>query len=410
MTLRAAIAALALAVAAVPVAAHGEGAEWRPVDAETGQVADLDGLAALAQAYPDSGSVRLRLLTAQLTAGEVEPALTSLRWLAEREYVFGDASRERIPQLVGEAYAEQARALLLPASDVMATSELVGTVPPEAGLVESVFRFDAGDVFIATSVTERAAYIAVQSGGWTRFDVADAYDLSGIALESERRIVWVASANIDGSVDDEARFAGLIGLRGGGREPLYVPAPDGVTLSDLHLADSGSIYASDPVGGGIYRMERESGSIGTLVPPGSLRSPQGLTTSANGELLYVSDYRYGIAIVELASGKVSRLASEVPVILDGVDGFWRHGNRLIAVQNGTSPMRISAFTLSDDGLRIVAAEVLERANPEWTEPLSGSISGDALYYVGNGQWDKFDAGKPVEGKVVVATQIRRLKL
>lgn len=409
MTLRAAIAALALAVAAVPIAVHADGADWRPVDAETGQVADLAGLAALAEAYPDSGSLRLRLLTAQLTAGEIEPALASLRWLAERGYVFGEASRERIPQMVGDAFAEQARAALLPLADALACSEVVAVFPAEAGLVESVLAPGTDGIFVATSVSERGIWFS--NGASTKSHlIPGAGNISGIVSDTVGNMGWLASGAIDGSDNAGDEFAGLIGLTGDLENPILVAAPDGVNLSDLHLADDRAIYASDPLGGGIYRMLPGARAIETLIAPGTFRSPQGLATSADGKLLYVSDYRSGIAVVDLASSKVSRLASDVPVILDGTDGLWRLGNRLIAIQNGTSPMRISAFTLSDDGFRIVAAEVLERANPEWTEPLSGSISGDALYYVGNGQWDKFDAGKPVEGRPVVATQIRRLEL
>lgn len=409
MILRAVIAALALAVAAVPIAAHSEGADWRPVDAETGQDADVDGLAVLAQDYPDSGSVRLRLLTAQLTAGEIEPALANLRWLAERGYVFGEASRERIPQMVGDAYAEQARELLLPPADALATSEVVATFPAEAGLVESVFAPGSDGVFVVTSVSERGIWFSNGASTKSR-RIPGAGKITGIVSDAVANMGWLASGAIDGSDKAGDAFAGLIGLTGDLEDPIRVPAPDGVNLSDLHLAADRTIYASDPFGGGIYKMKPDAHVLETLVAPGTFRSPQGLATSADGKLLYVSDYRYGIAIVDRASGKVSRLASYIPVILDGVDGLWRHGNRLIAVQNGTSPMRIGAFTLSDDGMRIIAAEVLEQANPEWTEPLSGSISGDALYYVGNGQWDKFEAGKPIEGKPVVATQIRRLKL
>ena len=97
-------------------------------------------------------------------------------------------------------------------------------------------------------------------------------------------------------------------------------------------------------------------------------------------------------------------------MLDGVDGLWRHSNELIAVQNGTSPMRISAFTLSEDGSRVVGHRILEQAHSEWTEPLSGSIDEGALIYIGNGQWDRFVDGRLADGKQALPTEIRRLPL
>ena len=82
----------------------------------------------------------------------------------------------------------------------------------------------------------------------------------------------------------------------------------------------------------------------------------------------------------------------------------------IAVQNGTSPMRISAFELSEDGMRVIGHRILEQAHSEWTEPLSGSIDGDALIYIGNGQWDRYFEGELKPGMEALPTEIRRLPL
>jgi hypothetical protein len=58
--------------------------EWRPVDANTGSIRDTDRLTALAQSFPDSGSVRLRLFNAQLADGDGAGMVATLRWLSER--------------------------------------------------------------------------------------------------------------------------------------------------------------------------------------------------------------------------------------------------------------------------------------------------------------------------------------
>ena len=100
----------------------------------------------------------------------------------------------------------------------------------------------------------------------------------------------------------------------------------------------------------------------------------------------------------------------ISAIIAGVDGLWLHEGELIAVQNGTSPMRISAFRLSDDGTRIIGYRVLEQAHPDWTEPLGGSIADGALYYVATGQWDRYDKGALRDGMAPIPTVIRRLPL
>ena len=55
--------------------------------------------------------------------------------------------------------------------------------------------------------------------------------------------------------------------------------------------------------------------------------------------------------------------------------------------------------------------VIERDVPGWSEPASGSLSGDDLLYVGNGQWNLFGRdGAMRDGKQPVPTEIRRLEL
>ncbi|HSF13465.1 MAG TPA: hypothetical protein VLA50_10890 [Erythrobacter sp.] len=383
---------------------------WRAVDALTGQIEDIAGLEQLARDFPDSTSVRLRLLNAQLAAQQGEAALTSLSWLAERGHVFSERARAQIPQVIGPDYAVRASAILPAQAPVIVASDVAATVPAEAGLVESVLSPVPGEVFLVTSITEQTVYLRSPDGSWTRGDIAGANDLSGIAADDIRNLGWIASGNLDGSEERDQGQSGLIRKVASRAETVMLAAPDGVTLSDLAVGPDGAVYASDPMGGGIYTVVPDARQISELIAPGTFRSPQGLAVSEDGRRLYISDYRYGLAVLDIAIGAVSRLASDVPAALDGVDGLWRHGNQLIAIQNGTSPMRISAFTLSDDGNRIIGHRVLEQAHPEWTEPLGGSIADSALYYVATGQWDRYDKGVLREGMTAQPTVIRRLSL
>lgn len=388
-----------------------EAPNWRAINAETGKISDVEGLEQLARDFPDSGSVRVRLLSAYLGAEKSENALEVLAWLKGRGHVFDPRLRERILRMIGGDRSSEAAALLLPEAEPIEASELATSVPASAGLIESVFAPEEEGVFLVTSVTENSVFFSAPGVDWTPIPLGRANDLSGIVSDATRDIGWIASSNIDGSEDaQEAGFVGLIGLTGGISDTLYLPALEGVKLSDLAVASDGTVYASDPVGGGVYRAPNRATQIFPLLSPGILRSPQGIAVSESGEFIYVSDYRYGIAMVDLESGRVSRLESDVPILLDGVDGLWLHDGELIAVQNGASPNRISAFKLSSDGARIVSTRVLEQAHSEWTEPLGGSIVGDTLVYVATGQWDRYKKGVPIDGKPAIATQIRRLPL
>ena len=412
--------ALAFAIAlAFPacVSAHPEvGAmldqaiDWRPVDAATGQIRDIAGLEQLAEDFPDSGNIRLRMLQPYLEAGEMENVLATLEWLNARGYVFGEVVQQQIPKLVGREYAERAQELLLPEHEPIERSTLFALVPAEAGLIESVLREPEEDRLIATGVTAHGVFGKKPHGSWDGYRPEGAANISGIAHDPARSIVWLGVGAIDGSQAADDEFRGLIGMPTGGSEEVRIAAPGDVSLSDIVVAAEGTIYASDPIGGGLYFAKRDEDKLLTLIAPGTFRSPQGLAVSADGERLYISDYRYGIAIVDLETKIVSRLSSQLPLILDGVDGMWIYENELIVVQNGTSPIRIAGLRLSDDGKQVIGRRIIEQAHAEWTEPLSGSIDGDALLYVANGQWDRYVAGEIAEGKSPVATEIRRVSL
>ncbi len=401
------VAALALALA-TPLGAQEPA--WRAVDAATGEIGDVAGLEALARDFPDSASVRLRLFNAQLEAGEGEAALASLGWLKARGHVFSARAQAQIPALIGPAHAEAARAAVTVEPFIVAASTVQDEIPAQAGLIESVYVTPVGEPGFATSVSRRSLFVRFSEGDWREIVVPRAQALSGVASHPYGESAWVASANIDGSPDDGELFTGLIELPGDVDGKIYYPAPAGVAVSDLAVGPDRTVYASDPMGGGVYRARPDAVALEPLVAPGTFRSPQGLAVSADGARIYLSDYRYGLAVIDLASGAVRRLVSDVPTALDGVDGLWLYGRELIAVQNGIAPMRISAFTLSDDGKRITAHRVLEQAHPEWTEPLGGSIADGALYYIATGQWDRYDKGALREGMTAAPTVIRRLPL
>ncbi|WP_128892719.1 hypothetical protein [Erythrobacter sp. HKB08] len=383
------------------------GHEWSPVHPNIGLIRDYDGLKELARDFPDSSSVRRRLLAAEIEEDRVEDAMASLEWLYDRGYIFSDRGKAAISQMLAGVDPGRIAERLRADSEVIATSEVVATIPAEAGLVESVLLdLDTGRM-AATSVSGGSVWAGSASGPWQEIRPESVANLSGIVFEPSSGRIWVAAGAIDGAKDPEPRFTGLIGLDAAGGAEIRIAAPEGANLSDLHRRD-GVLYASDPIGGGVYSYRIGADAMRTLVPPKILRSPQGLVTSEDGRTLYVSDYSYGLAAIDIESGRVSRVSTELPILLDGIDGLWRQGNELIAVQNGINPMRIVGLTLGSDGRSIVGHRVLEQANPEWIEPLSGYLGRGALYYVGNGQWGSFVEGELADGKTLAPTQIRKL--
>ncbi len=407
------VAALALGMV-VPAHAQDEPAPqvWQPVDAETGRLSGITDLQALKFMFPDSASVRRRLLNAYLEAERPADALAEAVELAKRGYVFSPAAQQMLLTLGPND--EQRAALALQESNgaPIEASRALAAVPAEVHLVESVWRDSrSGDLFV-TSVVSRSLHVLRGRGTWQRVPISGAGSLSGIAFDPNSGLLWVGSGVFDQTPDVATAFRGVIAIEpASGEEKRRLPAPAGVSPSDLTVAADGTVYASDPISGAVYRAAPGADELQTLIAPGTFRSPQGIVAFPGTSLVAVSDYAYGLALVDVVAETVHRIAADVPVLLDGIDGLWLDRDRLLGLQNGARPMRIVELTLSPDRARVVAAAVRERAPSAWTEPVGGNISNGELVYVATGQWDRFGAGgAPAGERPPVPTEIRALPL
>jgi hypothetical protein len=401
---------LALALAA-PVRAQDEPAlpVWQALDAETGRLTGVTDLQALKFMFPDSASVRRRLLNAYLEAERPADALAEAVELVERGYVFSPGAQEMLRTLGPTEEQRNALGLQSGNASPIEASGVLAAVPARVQLVESVWRDpSSGDLFV-TSVVSRALHVRRGEGEWQPIVLADAGSLSGMAPDPLSELLWVGSGVFDQTPGPASAFRGLIAIHPAtGQETRRLAAPAGASPSDLAVAGDGTVYASDPLTGAIYVGRPGAGALEILVAPGTFRSPQGLVPWKDG--LLVSDYAYGLAFVD-RGGRAWRVAAELPLLLDGIDGIWRRGEAIVAVQNGARPMRIIELTLSPEGKRIRGARVLERAHPGWTEPVGGNISNGELVYVATGQWDRFGkGGAPAGERAPTLTEVRSLRL
>ena len=160
-------------------------------------------------------------------------------------------------------------------------------------------------------------------------------------------------------------------------------------LGDLVITGD-TIYTTDSLTGAVYRYDIAADSFTTLAPPGTFGSPQGLALDASERHLYVADYIGGLYRVGVHDGGIERLVVEGPASDYGIDGLYRHRGRLIAIQNGIRPHRVTAFRLSQDGTTITDSRLLAANLPAFDEPTLGAVHGDDFYFVANSHWNRFD--------------------
>ena len=235
-----------------------------------------------------------------------------------------------------------------------------------------------------------------------RFRPAGHWSVFGMRRDAAGGL-WFASSRVPqyrGPADRSAFNAGLYRLdlatnriTERARLPVFAAAQ---VLGDLVIVGD-SIYTTDSVDGPLYRYSLAQRRFDTLVPKGVFVSPQGLVPAADGEALYVADYNGGLYRVRLDDGAVSKVENRTTASDYGIDGLYRHGRRLIAIQNGIRPHRVVAFEPDAAGDAVVAAEVLLMNHPDFDEPTLGTIVGDDLLLVANSHWNRFDADGELPG-------------
>ena len=159
-------------------------------------------------------------------------------------------------------------------------------------------------------------------------------------------------------------------------------APDANQLNDLTGAPDGTIYATDSANGTLFRKRPAEKTLAPFGPKSALPGANGITLGADGNL-YVA-ISTGIARIDLSTGAPTRLPQPDTVVTGGCDGlYWRKGD-LVGIQNVTNPGRVIRIVLADQGTRISGVTVLQsHHHPEFTEPTTGAIAGDALYVIAN---------------------------
>ena len=253
------------------------------------------------------------------------------------------------------------------------------------------------DLYVS-SIRQRKIVRRAADGTLSDFADRDLLAVFGLAIDPRKRWLWATTGAVEAMAGFRAEIDGQTALvaydlESGDEVARHTPPRGegpGYRFNDLALDASGQVFTTDNrLDGGVWKLASD-GSLSLLTPPGSLRSPQGITFDSEGRL-FVADYSFGLARVDPETGDVVFLEEPAAVSLIGIDGLAAHGDTLIAIQNGARPIRILRVHLDESVEAVSSVEILEMGHPRWSEPTLGTVVGDDYLYVANSQWDRFDA-------------------
>lgn len=194
-----------------------------------------------------------------------------------------------------------------------------------------------------------------------------------ISADPTRKVLWVTASAMPGfsgfPKEDEGK-AVLMEIDPANGKVLhrFDPGATGpAVLGDMCVTDQGTVYVTDSIGGGVYRLHGDLQTAKLEKIADGLFSPQTPVLSRDGKRLFVADYTMGIAVIDLpAAGgatnpaKINYLPHPENVAVVGLDGLYRNGDSLIGIQNGTEPERILRFLMSPSQTEITGAQVIHQ--------------------------------------------------
>lgn len=368
------------------------------------------------ETFPESAMILRAAIGDALARKDGAAVEEGVERLAAMGGVLSIASQARIAPFLMPGAAEALEYRFAVNAEPIARSTLETEVPAEYRIVEGVAYDPRTQRLFAGSVVDGRLLVR-EDRAWRAVPLdGPVGGLFGMAVDARRRLLWLTSGAAEQVANPAGVFRGLIAVDLDRLAVVRrVGLPDGGenagSPGDLVVASDGTVYVSNAESGAIHVCAPGCEALADIVPPGRFRNPQGLALSQDGKLLHIADYGYGLAVLDLRHGGIERVGTDAPAMLDGIDGLLSHRGDLVAIQNGSNPRRIIRLRLGSKGRMIRSVEVLEQANPDWGEPTLGTIAGNRLLFVADGQWERFSArGAPIGREPPRVTPIRALSL
>ena len=253
----------------------------------------------------------------------------------------------------------------------------------DAGLVPEGIADDAPSrSFFVGSIAQRKVLRIAESGAVSEFAGAAAQldAVLGIAVDAPRRLLYVVSTSALEGKDVPRRNAVVAFDIDSRRLVQRYEVPGARQLNDVAIVPGGRVFATDSAAGAVYEIAvKGPGPSRQVIAPGQIGGANGIAASADGARLHVA-HSTGIAAVDVASGKLTRIVNGTRENLAGIDGLYAWQGQLVAVQNYTNPGRVILISLAADGASVTKVQtLLSHHHSALDQPTTGAIAGRSFF-------------------------------
>lgn len=341
------------------------------------------------EARPGYPGARFNLALAHVLNGDADASLEVLTALLDQGIDFGVDEMQQFAALRESTYWDEFTRRVAALRKPVGEASVAYRYDDPNFVPEGIAVDDEGRVYLGSirrgQLLRDGEVVSDAQGHWSVFGMRFHEDGS----------LWFASAAVPqfADVGEEAGRTGLFRLdveTGEITRAAILPQfADEQVLGDL-VIDGDVIYTTDSLTGAVYRYDIDADAFSAVIERGVLLSPQGLALDESGRYLYVADYVGGLYRVAFRDGGLAKVTVTGDASDYGIDGLYRHGANLIAIQNGNRPHRVVAFRVAEGGLGVIDGRILAANLESFDEPTLGAVHGDDFYFVANSHWNRFD--------------------
>jgi hypothetical protein len=360
-----------------------------------------------------------------LTVASIEAKLghkaEALQWLekfAATGLNFDLANDEKLKGLLtdpaGQKIAAQMKQHSMPktGTELVCSLPQMDTMPEDIAYLKSSSPKSEGSFYVSSIQHHTLYRLSLPKAGskecamkeLSLADEARRWPTMAVSADPKRNVLWMTASAMPGFAgfpkEDEGK-ALLMEVDAASGKVLrrFDPATTGpVVLGDMCVTGNGTVYVTDSIGGGVYRLHGDLQTAKLEKIADGLFSPQTPVLARDGKRLFVADYTMGVAVIDLpaanadasTAAKVTYLPHPENVAVVALDGLYLSGDSLIGIQNGTDPVRILRLRLNRAQTEITGAEVIEQATERMGDP-THAVAVDGWFYVSaNVGWSKVD--------------------
>jgi len=358
----------------------------------------------------------LSVATIEARLGHKDEALKWMEKYVATGLSFDPSRDEDLKALMTVGTGPKIAALMKERSLPVTNAEVVCTLPQADTMPEDIAYLKAADAksvgsFYVSSIQHRTIYrVSLPKAGGRECTMeelplppeAKRWPTLAVAADPKRNVLWVTASAMPGfsgfpKKDEGKALLMEIDAKSGKVLRRFDPGAAGpAVLGDMCVTSEGTVYLTDSIGGGVYRLQGDQQTAKLEKIADGLFSPQTPVLSRDGKRLFVADYTMGIAVIDLPgagtapnlSAKLNYLPHPDNVAVVGLDGLYQNGDSLIGIQNGTEPERIMLFVMNSAQTEITGAQVIHQIAQ--LDPTHAVEVDGWFYATSNVGWSKVD--------------------